>query len=71
MIMKPEEVKMAVLIAWALVWSVMAVSLVSSVSGWILVAGLGVLPPFLIVRMWRPPVQIVPLPVVIHQTRRY
>jgi hypothetical protein len=69
--MKPEEVKMAVLIAWALVWSVIAVSLVTSVTGWILVAALGVLPPFVILRMWRPPVQIVPVPVAIEPTRRY
>ena len=48
------EMKIAVVIAWALVWSVISVSLVSSVSSWILLVGSGVLPPLMIVRMWHP-----------------
>jgi len=52
--MKPEEMKMAAVIAWALIWSVIAVSLVTSVSSWILLVGAGVLPPLVIVRMWHP-----------------
>ncbi|MGH9218102.1 MAG: hypothetical protein ACRD1W_02300 [Vicinamibacterales bacterium] len=50
-----EHMKIAVVIAWALIWSVIAVSLVSSVGNWILVVGSGVLPPLMILRMWRPP----------------
>ena len=58
--MKPEEVKMAVVMAWAIIWSVIAVSLVTSVSNWILVVGAGVLPPLMILWMWHPSVQAVP-----------
>ena len=59
-IMTFEQMKMAVVIAWALIWSVIAVSLVSSVSNWILVVGSGVLPPLMLLRMWHPPAQTVP-----------
>lgn len=52
--MNREELQMSAVIAWAIVWSVIAVSLVSSVNNWILVVGLGVLPPLVIVRMWQP-----------------
>ena len=48
------DMKAAVVIAWALIWGVIAVSLVSSASSWILVVGLGVLPPLMILRMWPP-----------------
>ena len=58
-IMKPEEMKIAVVIAWALIWSVIAVSLVSSPSNWILLVGLGVLPALMILRMWHPTTQTV------------
>ena len=58
-IMKPEDMKIAVVIAWALIWSVIAVSLVSSASNWILLVGSGVLPPLMIVRMWHPPARTV------------
>ena len=53
-IMELEDRKIAVVIAWALIWSVIAVSLVSSASSWILVVGSGVLPALLILRMWHP-----------------
>ena len=53
-IMNREELQMSAVIAWAIVWSVIAVSLVSSLNSWILVVGLGVLPPLVIVRMWHP-----------------
>ena len=53
-IMKLEDMKIAVVIAWALIWSVIAVSLVSSASSWILVVGSGVLPPLMILWMWHP-----------------
>jgi hypothetical protein len=57
--MKLEDIELAVVLAWALIWSVIAVSLVSSVSNWILMVGSGVLPPLMILRMWRPPVTTV------------
>ena len=66
--MKPEELKMAVVIAWALIWSVLAVSLVSSVGNWILVVASGVLPPLMILRMWHPPARTAPA--VIREARR-
>jgi len=59
-IMTLEQMKIAVVIAWALIWSVITVSLVSSVGNWILVVGSGVLPPLMILRMWQPPAQTVP-----------
>lgn len=58
-IMTFEQMKIAVVIAWALIWSVIAVSLVSSVSNWILLVGSGVLPPLMILRMWHPPARTV------------
>ena len=58
-IMKPEEIRMAVVIAWALIWSVTAVPLVSSIGNWILLVGSGVLPALMIVRMWHPPARTV------------
>jgi hypothetical protein len=57
--MKFEDMKIAVVIAWALIWSVIAVSLVSSVGNWILVVGAGILPPLVILRMWQPPARAV------------
>ncbi len=58
--MKPEDMKIAVVIAWALIWSVIAVSLVSSASSWFLLVGTGVLPPLVILWMWHPAVQTAP-----------
>ena len=55
-----EDMKIAVVIAWVLMWSVIAVSLVSSAGNWILVVGSGVLPPLMILRMWHPPARTVP-----------
>ena len=57
--MKPEELRMAAVIAWALVWGVMAVPLVSSLSNWIMLVGSGVLPPLMIALMWPPAAQTV------------
>ena len=57
--MKPEELRMAAVIAWALVWGVMAVPLVSSLSNWIMLVGSGVLPLLMIALMWPPAVQTV------------
>ena len=53
-IMNLEDVKVAVVIAWALIWSVIAVSLVDSASSWFLLVGSGVLPPLMILWMWQP-----------------
>ena len=52
--MKLEDMKIAVVMAWAIIWSVIALSLVSSASNWILVVGSGVLPALIILRMWHP-----------------
>jgi hypothetical protein len=57
--MELEHRKIAVVIAWALIWCVIAVSLVSSAGNWILVVGLGVLPALMILRMWQPVAQTV------------
>ena len=57
--MKLEDIELAVVLAWALIWSVIAASLVSSVSTWVLMVGSGVLPPLMILRMWRPPARLV------------
>jgi hypothetical protein len=67
-IMRLEDMKLAVVIAWALVLGVVAISLVSSISSWILVVGSGVLPPLMLLRMWHPAVR--PLPVGISEARR-
>jgi len=62
-----EEMKISVVIAWALVWSVIAVSLVSSASSWFVLAGSGVLPPLMILWMWQRAARIAPA--VIHVAR--
>jgi hypothetical protein len=67
-IMNREELQIAAVIAWAIIWSVIAVSLVSSASSWILMVGLGALPPLVIVRMWHPLVRTVPA--VIREVRK-
>jgi hypothetical protein len=66
--MKPEELKMAAVIAWAIVWSVIAVSLVSSASSWVLAVGLGVLPPLALALMWHPLAQ--PVPATVREARK-
>ena len=58
-IMKAEDMKIAVVIAWTLIWSVIAVSLASSASSWFLLVGSGVLPPIMILWMWHPPARTV------------
>jgi hypothetical protein len=56
--MQREHMKRAVVGVWVLAWSVMALSVnVSSASGWILLVGSGVLPPLVLLRLWRPPAQ--------------
>jgi len=56
-----EDMKTAVVLAWAIIWSVIAVTLVSSAGNWILLVGAGVLPPLAIVRLWHPLAQPVPV----------
>ena len=58
--MNSTELKMAAVIAWAIIWGVIAVSLVSSAGSWILAIGLGVVPPLVIVWMWHPLARTVP-----------
>jgi len=52
--MKAVEIAMAIVIAWVLIWSVIAVSLASSATTWILVVGSGALPPLMILWLWHP-----------------
>ena len=59
-VMELEDMKTAVVLAWAIVWSVIAVSLVTSTSTWLLVVGAGVLPAFVMLRMWHPRAQAAP-----------
>jgi fatty acid desaturase len=59
-VMTFADMKIAVVIAWALIWSVIAVSLVSSVGNWILLVGSGVLPPIVMLRIWSSPARPVP-----------
>jgi hypothetical protein len=58
--MKLEDIGIAVVLAWALICSVIAVPLVSSASSWVLLVASGVLPPLVILRMWHPPSQAMP-----------
>jgi hypothetical protein len=56
--MQREYMKTAIVGAWMLAWGVMALSVdVSSASSWILFVGSGVLPPLLLLRLWRQPGQ--------------
>jgi hypothetical protein len=55
--MKPEDMNTAIVIAWAFVWSVIAVAIVNSVSTWTLVVGAAVLSAVMILRTWQPPPQ--------------
>lgn len=59
-IMKLEDLELSVVLAWALIWSVIAVALASSPSNWVLLVALGVLPPLLILRMRHPRLRTVP-----------
>jgi hypothetical protein len=65
--MEFQDMKIAVVIAWAIVWSIIAVTLVSSASHWLLLVGAGVLPPLTMVQLWHPLAKAVPA--VIHQAR--
>jgi hypothetical protein len=55
--MQFEHTKVAIVAAWMLGWSVLALSAdVSSAASWILI-GAAVLPPFMLMRLWQPPAQ--------------
>jgi hypothetical protein len=56
-IMTLEHMKIAIVLAWAIICTVVAVSLVSSVSNWPLVIGLAVLPLLILLRTWHPPLR--------------
>ena len=62
------EMKIAGVLAWALIWSVIAVSFASSASSWILVIGSGVLPALMMLR-WRPPIAPA-VPVAVREAHR-
>jgi hypothetical protein len=56
-----EHMKTVGALGWVLTCGVVAVSLnVSSATDWILLIGLGVLPPMMLLRMWHPPAQARP-----------
>lgn len=54
--MQLEHVKPAIVGGWVLGLAVVGLSVdVSSPSGWMVLAGLGLLPPLLLLRMWHQP----------------
>jgi hypothetical protein len=57
-IMQRKHMKTAVIGVWVLACGVMAVLLnVSSAGGWALLIGSAVVPPLVLLQMWRPPAQ--------------
>ena len=58
-----EEMKIAGVLALALIWSVIAVSFASSASAWVLMVGSSVLPALVILRFWAPIARAVPVAV--------
>jgi hypothetical protein len=55
--MQLEHKKTAIVGAWILAWIVMALLVDVNSTNWILLVGSGVLPPLVLLRLWRPPVQ--------------
>ena len=56
--MQLNHLKSAIVGAWVLGLSAVALSFeVTSASGWMFLVGLGLLPPLVLLRMWRQPVQ--------------
>jgi hypothetical protein len=56
--MQPKHVKTAIIGAWVLACGVMALLLdVSSGSGWAILIASVVVPPLVLLQMWRPPAQ--------------
>lgn len=57
-VMRPEHLKIAIAGAWLLGLAALAFLVnLSSIGGWTLLLGLGLLPPFILMRMWRQPAQ--------------
>jgi hypothetical protein len=57
-IMQDKQTKTAVIGAWVLACGVIGAWLnVSSATGWILLIGTAVVPPLMLLQMWRPPAQ--------------
>jgi hypothetical protein len=51
-----ERMKTAIVGAWMLAWSVIALSVdVNTASGWIVLVASGVLPPLMLLRLWQTP----------------
>ena len=56
--MQDKQVKTAVIGAWVVACGVIGVLLnVSSATGWALLIGSAVMPPLVLLKMWRPPAQ--------------
>jgi hypothetical protein len=56
--MPRQHMKQAIVGVWVLGWTVMALFLnVRSATAWILLIIAGVLPPLVLLRLWRPPAQ--------------
>jgi hypothetical protein len=54
--MKPGQIRTAIIGGWVFGLGAMGLSVdVNSVSGWMLLIGLGMLPPMTFLRMWRQP----------------
>jgi hypothetical protein len=56
-IMKLPEITIAVVLALAIICTVVAVSLLDFPANWLLAIGGGVLPLIVILRMWHPPLR--------------
>jgi hypothetical protein len=65
-IMTLEHMKIATVVAWAIICTVVAVSLVGSVGNWPLIVGSGVLPLLILSRTWHPPMR----PAFAHMARK-
>ena len=56
--MKPESIKALIVAGWVLGLGAIALSLnLTSVAGWTVLLGLGLLPPVILLRLWRQPEQ--------------
>ena len=56
--MQFDRMKASLLAGWVLIVAVVAVSLnIASASGWLLLIGVGLLPPMILFLLWRQPAQ--------------
>ncbi len=54
--MQLERMKKAIVGTWGLAWAIMAMTIhVDSMRNWAMLVGLGVVPPLMLLRMWRQP----------------